>query len=188
MGEDHKSIWIPLRCGVLQEWGVWTLCRCEARSSTAYPYYQFESNSFIEPWFDEQYVDYGMNKLIWIFRLRVADYKFRVLLHSFAVHVPHPRWIMPISMMNRTTLSSDMDVIRKKNGGFTEMDNYMREFIVGLKKEGKELKTLLPLCNGERSNRLWKRLTEWIVLRFAREILYIVFPNKTVWIWDWKEE
>ena len=63
-------------------------------------------------------------------------------------------------MMNRTTLSSDMDVTRKKNGGFTEMDNYMREFIVGLKKEGKELKTLLPLCNGERSNSIWKRLTE----------------------------
>ena len=62
-------------------------------------------------------------------------------------------------MMNRTTLSSDMDMTRKKNGGFTEMDNYMREFIVGLKNE-EELKTLLPLCNGERSNSLWKRLTE----------------------------
>ena len=37
-------------------------------------------------------------------------------------------------MMNRMTLSSDMDVIRKKNGGFTEMDNYMRAFIVSLKK------------------------------------------------------
>ena len=37
MGEDHKSIWIPLRCGVLQEWGVWTLCRGEARTSDAYP-------------------------------------------------------------------------------------------------------------------------------------------------------
>ena len=132
----------------------------------------------MEPRFDEQYVDYGMNKLIWIFRLRVADYKFRVLLHSFAVHVPHPRWITTVSMMNRTTLSSDMDVIRKKNGGFTEMDNYMREFIVGLKKEGKELKTLLPFCNGERSNRLWKRLTEWRVCFtvFIREVL--VFPNK----------
>lgn len=44
------------------------------------------------PRFDEQYVDYGMNKLIWIFRLRLAEYRFRVLLHSFAVHVPHPRW------------------------------------------------------------------------------------------------
>ena len=57
-------------------------------------------------------------------------------------------------------MSSDVDMTRKKNGGFTEMDNYMREFIVGLKKEGKELKTLLPLCNGERSNSIWKRLTE----------------------------
>ena len=57
-------------------------------------------------------------------------------------------------------MSSDVDMTRKKNGGFTEMDNYMRAFIVSLKKEGKELKTLLPLCNGERSNRLWKRLTE----------------------------
>ena len=37
-------------------------------------------------------------------------------------------------MMNRMTLSSDMDVTRKKNGGFTQMDNYMREFIVSLKK------------------------------------------------------
>ena len=63
-------------------------------------------------------------------------------------------------MMNRMTLSSDMDVIRKKNGGFTQMDNYMRVFIVGLKRKGKELKTLLPLCNGERSNSLWKRQSE----------------------------
>ena len=102
--------------------------------STAYPCYQFESNSFTEPRFDEQYVDCGMNKLIWIFRLRVADYRFRVLLHSFAVHVPHPRWIIPVSMMNRTTMSSDVDMTRKKNGGFTEMDNYMRAFIVSLKK------------------------------------------------------
>ena len=44
----------------------------------------------------------------------------------------------------------------KEEWGLTEMDNYMREFIVGLK----ELKTLLPLCNGERLNRLWKGLTE----------------------------
>ena len=134
MGEDDKSIQVPLRCGMLQEWGVWTLCRCEARTAAAYPIYQCESNSFTEPRFDEQYVDCGMNKLIWIFRLRVADYRFRVLLHSFAVHVPHPRWITPVSMMNRMTLSSDMDMTRKKNGGFTEMDNYMRAFIVSLKK------------------------------------------------------
>ena len=37
-------------------------------------------------------------------------------------------------MMNRTTMSSDVDMTRKKNGGFTEMDNYMRAFIVSLKK------------------------------------------------------
>ena len=43
------------------------------------------------PSFDEEYIDYGMNKLIWIYRLREAGYRFRVLLHSFAVHVPHPR-------------------------------------------------------------------------------------------------
>ena len=45
-----------------------------------------------KPLFDEQYVDYGMNKLIWIYRLRLLGYKFRVLLHSFSVHVPHPRF------------------------------------------------------------------------------------------------
>ena len=31
-------------------------------------------------------------------------------------------------------MSSDVDMTRKKNGGFTEMDNYMRAFIVSLKK------------------------------------------------------
>ena len=84
MGEDDKSIQVPLRCGMLQEWGLWTLCRGEAWTSTAYPFHQYESNSFTEPWFDEQYVDCGMNKLIWIFRLRVADYRFRVL-HSLSM-------------------------------------------------------------------------------------------------------
>ena len=110
--------------------------------------------------------------------LPVTSRWLQVPSSSFAVHVPHPRWITTVLMMNRTTMSSDMDVTRKKNGGFTEMDNYMREFIVGLKKEGKELKTLLPVCNGERSNRLWKRLTEWRVCFtvFIREVL--VFPNK----------
>lgn len=48
--------------------------------------------SLILPRFDEQYVDYGMNKLIWIFRLRMQDYQFKVLLHSFCVHVPHPTY------------------------------------------------------------------------------------------------
>ena len=84
MGEDDKSIQVPLRCGMLQEWGLWTLCRGEARTAAAYPFHQCESNSFTEPWFDEQYVDCGMNKLIWIFRLRVADYRFRVL-HSLSM-------------------------------------------------------------------------------------------------------
>ena len=36
MGEDDKSLRIPLRCGVLQEWWLWTLCRGEARTAAAY--------------------------------------------------------------------------------------------------------------------------------------------------------
>lgn len=46
--------------------------------------------SFTPPLFDERYVDYGMNKLIWIYQLREMDIRFTVLLHSFLVHVPHP--------------------------------------------------------------------------------------------------
>lgn len=57
-------------------------------------------------------------------------------------------------------MSSDMDVMRKKNGGFTEMDNYMREFILGLKRDGKELRALLPMCEGAKSNSLWKKLVQ----------------------------
>lgn len=41
MGEDDKSIQVPLRCGVLQEWWLWTLCRCEARTAAAYPFISF---------------------------------------------------------------------------------------------------------------------------------------------------
>ena len=63
-------------------------------------------------------------------------------------------------MMNRMTLSSDMDVIRKKNGGFTQMDNYMREFIRGLRRDGKELRALLPICEGATSNSLWNKLVK----------------------------
>ena len=46
--------------------------------------------SFTPPLFDEGYVDYGMNKLIWIYQLREMGIRFTVLLHSFLVHVPHP--------------------------------------------------------------------------------------------------
>lgn len=67
------------------------------------------------PQFDEQYVDYGQNKLIWIFRLRLQDYRFRVLLHSFAVHVPHP------SSMYDGYLRS-----MRTKGKLTEMDLYMK--------------------------------------------------------------
>lgn len=53
-----------------------------------------------------------------------------------------------------------MDVIRKKNGGLTEMDNYMREFILGLRRDGKELRALLPICEGTTSNSLWNKLVK----------------------------
>ena len=53
-----------------------------------------------------------------------------------------------------------MDVIRKKNGGLTEMDNYMKEFILGLKRDGKELRALLRICEGATSNSLWNKLVK----------------------------
>ena len=52
-----------------------------------------------------------------------------------------------------------MDATRKTSG-FTEMDKYMRDFIVELKKEGKELKTLLPMCDKVKPNGFWKTLTK----------------------------
>ncbi|KAK8818484.1 hypothetical protein WA577_003787 [Blastocystis sp. JDR] len=105
--------------------------------------------AFMTPRFDEQYVDYGMNKLIWIFRLRLAEYRFRVLLHSFAVHVPHPS----------SKLSGDM-LSKRNSGKMTDMDFYMKEFVDDLKSKGIELKTVLPLCEGVESSLLWSRITE----------------------------
>ena len=52
-----------------------------------------------------------------------------------------------------------MHTTREKSG-LTEMDNYMREFIVHLRREGKELRTLLPMCEGVKSNKLWNKLLE----------------------------
>ncbi|KAM7456171.1 hypothetical protein BLSTO_03071 [Blastocystis sp. subtype 1] len=106
--------------------------------------------AFMTPRFDEQYVDYGMNKLIWIFRLRLAEYRFRVLLHSFAVHVPHPS----------SKLSGDM-LSKRNSGKMTDMDFYMKEFVDDLKSKGIELKTVLPLCEGVESSLLWSRITEF---------------------------
>lgn len=60
-------------------------------------------------------MDYGQNKLIWIFRLRFLDYKFRVLYHSFAVHVPHPS----------SSYDGYLHSMRNK-GKLTEMDLHMK--------------------------------------------------------------
>lgn len=111
------------------------------------------------PRFDEQYVDYGMNKLIWIFRLRLAEYRFRVLLHSFAVHVPHPRWEWEDRLRSSSKLSGDM-LSKRNSGKMTDMDFYMKEFVDDLKSKGIELKTMLPLCEGVESSLLWSRITE----------------------------
>ena len=100
------------------------------------------------PQFDEQYVDYGQNKLIWIFRLRLQDYRFRVLLHSFAVHVPHP------SSMYDGYLRS-----MRTKGKLTEMDLYMKDFVTELKERGLTLKQLLPLCPEAEQSSVWKMIT-----------------------------
>lgn len=122
--------------------------------------HHFFNGNFIIALFDEQYVDYGMNKLIWIFRLREEDYEFKVLLHSFCVHVPHPTYEYELSSIYyRTTLSGDMTYMRNQ-GKLTKMDLIMKEYLKGLKQKGKELKTMLPLCENVKSSGLWGRLTE----------------------------
>lgn len=111
------------------------------------------------PTFDEQYVDYGMNKLIWIFRLRMQNYSFKVLLHSFCVHVPHPTYAFIKGLKCRTTLSGDM-TSKRNQGKLTEMDLYMKEFLKESRKQGFELKTMLPLCKDVQSSALWSKLVD----------------------------
>ena len=73
-----SSMWSASRARVTSPTSLWN----EDHSYISFQ--SFWSSPFMKPRFDEQYVDYGMNKLIWIFRLRVADYKFRVL-HSLSM-------------------------------------------------------------------------------------------------------
>lgn len=45
------------------------------------------------PRFDERFVNYGKNKVQWITHLRLLGYQFYVLSQSFAIDVPHPRYV-----------------------------------------------------------------------------------------------
>lgn len=110
----YQFLRIRVRSGMFQERGLWALCRSEEGPFIAYPQLHCPA-SLTPPEFDEQYVDYGQNKLIWIFRLRLLDYKFRVLYHSFAVHVPHPS----------SSYDGYLHSMRNK-GKLTEMDLHMK--------------------------------------------------------------
>lgn len=41
------------------------------------------------PLFDEEFVDYGYNKIQWISLLRYSGYRFTVLSNSWAFHMRH---------------------------------------------------------------------------------------------------
>lgn len=97
-----------------------------------------------------------MNKLIWIFRMRLKGYSFKVLLHSFCVHVPHPTYSYGMIVI-RTSLSGDMTSKRNK-GKLTEMDLYMKDFLKEIRREGYELKSMLPLCKDAQPSALWSKL------------------------------
>ena len=110
----YQFLRICVRSGMFQERGLRALRRSEEGPFLAYPQLHCPA-SLTTPEFDEQYVDYGQNKLIWIFRLRLLDYKFRVLYHSFAVHVPHPS----------SSYDGYLHSMRNK-GKLTEMDLHMK--------------------------------------------------------------
>lgn len=105
------------------------------------------SGSFILPSFDERYIDYGMNKLIWIYQLRERNYTFRVLLHSFVVHVPHPSTRYDGHMRSR-----------RVQGRLTDMDLLMKGYIADLKQRNIRLKEMLPLCEGAKESFLFDQL------------------------------
>ena len=48
---------------------------------------------------------------------------------------------------------------KRMKGKLTEMDLYMKEFLKEIKKEGFDLKTMLPLCKDSKSSALWSELT-----------------------------
>ena len=45
------------------------------------------------PLFDEEFVDYGYNKIQWISLLRYSGYKFTVLSNSWAFHMRHSPFV-----------------------------------------------------------------------------------------------
>ena len=44
------------------------------------------------PYFDEEFKNYGYNKVEWVTDLRYAGYRFYVFGPGFGVDVAHPRW------------------------------------------------------------------------------------------------
>ena len=57
----------------------------------------------------------------------------------------------------RSTLSGDM-TSKRKQGKLTEMDLYMKKYLKDIRKEGYELKTMLPLCKDSKPSALWNEL------------------------------
>ena len=46
------------------------------------------------PQFDEDFVDYGYNKVQWLEHLRYMGYDFQILTNGFAVDIPHGRLLL----------------------------------------------------------------------------------------------
>ena len=42
------------------------------------------------PPFDERFINYGRNKVLWIEHLRYRGFEFSILTNGFAVDIPHP--------------------------------------------------------------------------------------------------
>ncbi|KAK8799663.1 hypothetical protein WA158_006211 [Blastocystis sp. Blastoise] len=114
------------------------------------PYIMVKKTSSL-PTFDERFYNYGMNKLLYIYELRIKHYNMNILTKSFLIHIPHPK----------SSYSEELTKYHKRIQ-FTEMDKLMKKYLDQWKKEGIDLNIILPLCPNIpiNPNSIWKYLNK----------------------------
>lgn len=109
--------------------------------------YVFVKRSPSLPRFDERFVDYGKNKVQFVSHLRMLGYKYYVLSQSFAIDVPHPRWLWRARVSCRSKISTDWLVEGTATNWKTRMHIAYDEFREEVLKQTEQVTIQTPLCS-----------------------------------------
>lgn len=101
------------------------------------------------PQFDEEFVDYGYNKIQWITLLRYSGYRFSVLSNTWAFHLRHSPFVLNAVLLAYRSIyqirsTEKSDPTKGKKGGVNTKKMYERV----IKKYESEFATTyrLPIC------------------------------------------